>query len=298
MNTQIETIINARRPGLAPLTINCNARHILRLYQHIYPDDQIFDVTKLENTPIELITEYIDTKGLPTRKNIASSMGYIKSHVVYKRYILECGNSYRDRVNAHIPSDRDLTSIVTPEILSEVDARLLDDYTKTYVDGVVAYSKKDFKKLTNYITFQLVSGLHIPPRRSLDWVAMKVKNIDPLLDNYMDGDVFVFNRYKTDKIYGQQRISVPPKLLEILAQWQLINPYEYLIPTVLGRMYQVSNFYETINSFMHTAKGSGTNKFRKGYLQNKFGSMTSIADTMADMGSSPGVLNSYITRLA
>ena len=31
-----------------------------------------------------------------------------------------------------------------------------------------------------------MSGIYIPPRRSLDWTEFKIKNIDKAEDNYLD----------------------------------------------------------------------------------------------------------------
>ena len=42
-----------------------------------------------------------------------------------------------------------------------------------------------------------MGGIYIPPRRSLDYVCFKIKNINRDEDNYLDKNEFVFNKYKT-----------------------------------------------------------------------------------------------------
>jgi len=58
-----------------------------------------------------------------------------------------------------------------------------------------------------------VSGL--PPRRSLDYGLMKIKDYDIKTDNYYKNGKFYFNKYKTAERYGTQSIDVP-KDLQIL----------------------------------------------------------------------------------
>jgi len=63
----------------------------------------------------------------------------------------------------------------------------------------------------------------IPPRRNQDYLDMVVvkkwKETDPNNVNYLDltGEQFVFNKYKTVKKYGVQRVPLNPALLDVLA---------------------------------------------------------------------------------
>jgi hypothetical protein len=73
----------------------------------------------------------------------------------------------------------------------------------------------------------------IEPRRSTDYTEFVLKNPDPEKDNYLmqrDGNYFfVFNNYKTAKLYGKQEVSVPDKLADIINQWSLICNSRYLL---------------------------------------------------------------------
>jgi hypothetical protein len=88
---------------------------------------------------------------------------------------------------------------------------------------------KDVLKLVDLILLSVF--VLIPPRRSMDFTEMKIKNYNVNEDNYYDNKAkqFVFNRYKTDKTYGKQVINVPPTLHKILSRWVKINPNEHLI---------------------------------------------------------------------
>jgi hypothetical protein len=66
-----------------------------------------------------------------------------------------------------------------------------------------------------------------PPRRNLDYTEMKINDDIPISEwdklskefNYLCGEQFIFNRYKTDGVYRQQIFDVPDDLLTVLERW-------------------------------------------------------------------------------
>jgi len=89
-------------------------------------------------------------------------------------------------------------------------------------------SKKDLLNLVDLIMLSVY--VLIPPRRSTDYVLMKIKNYTEK-DNYLDlkkGE-FVFNQYKTAKTYGQNIVKIPTKLKTLLKKWVAVNPTDYLL---------------------------------------------------------------------
>lgn len=91
--------------------------------------------------------------------------------------------------------------------------------------------KHQFTKVQLYVVLSCM--LLIPPRRSLDWVAFKLRNIDQEKDNYLLVEkrkpYFVFNCYKTAKQKGQQKEEIPKKLFQIIQAWSKLNPHEWLL---------------------------------------------------------------------
>lgn len=73
----------------------------------------------------------------------------------------------------------------------------------------------------------------IEPRRSADYTEFVLKNPDPEKDNYLmqrNGSFyFVFNNYKTAKLYGKQQVQVPDELADIINQWSLLTNSKYLL---------------------------------------------------------------------
>lgn len=296
MLAQIKSIVQERKSDLSIQSIHSHASNIRRIYKHIYPEDIDFDVSKLEQTPIEIIQQFIETKTIPTRKSYATALILIKRYPIYTKYIDDNNEAYLKRINSHIPSDRDIKSKITTDKINDVKSRLQYEYDSVFVPDKRIYTSNEFQTIRNYILFQLVSGIHIAPRRSLDWVAVKINNVNTETDNYIDGKEFVFNQYKTSKRYGPQRIDIPTDLYNLLQDYIIINPYDYLIPTNTGKRYHVTNFNSVLNEIMGTHHGSGTNQLRKYYLQTNFGNAHLLKQTMTDMGSSMSVINSYVTN--
>lgn len=84
----------------------------------------------------------------------------------------------------------------------------------------------EFKMVQTYVILSCL--ILIPPRRSLDFTAFKIRNSSDDW-NYMSGNKFVFNKYKTAWRYGQQKIDIPVKLKNIINKWATINTSDWLI---------------------------------------------------------------------
>ena len=105
--------------------------------------------------------------------------------------------------------------------LGEKALPLLKNKTKTILTG------KEIELLNQYILLSFF--VYMPPRRSLDYAIMKIKNFG-IEDNYItkNGEI-VFNIYKTAKHYGKQSFQLPPQLKLILIKWRKINNTDYLL---------------------------------------------------------------------
>lgn len=295
MNQQIESVLRIRKPYVTFITINNQARLIRCLYETLYPEDTFFDLDKLESTSIERICQYIDTKNIPTRKNIASAMVAIHRYPEYSDYIVKANTEYQNRVANNIPTVREVDHVISTDDIELLGSTLAHQYNSLMDEGIVVYTIDQQMLVRNYIVFCLVSGVYIAPRRNMDWFDFKIKNINTVVDNYIDGHEFVFNSYKTGNRKGQQRIPIPDALYALLQVWIGINPTDYLVPTKFGKQCHGSTFTDIVNSIF--GSGKGTNQLRKAYLQNHFGNLVNLDSTMESMGSSANVINSYIRNL-
>lgn len=298
MLADIKTIMDQVKPECADITRMQNARYIKRIYTALYPEDTIFDLHKFQSEDINRILEIIMPHTIFVQKNLATACVAIMPDPLFTSIINKCNEDYQTRVNSHIPSERDINGQISVEELDEVDDRLKTDFDAIYDHTKTLYTQKELQIIRDYLLFQLINGKHIAPRRSKDWTEFKLLNVNPLTDNYILGRQFVFTSYKNSKYKGTQYIDIPDFIYDLLCIWRRVNPTEWLIPSNTGIKYVQSNFCVLINKIMKTenCKGKGTNQMRKAYLQHRYGGMIELETTMNQMGSSAGVLNSYITK--
>jgi hypothetical protein len=98
------------------------------------------------------------------------------------------------------------------------------------IDLTTEVSKKDFNKILSNLILALYT--EIEPRRNKDYMLMKVTNADfaaqlPAEYNYYDtiNQRFIFNNYKTSKIYEKQIIELKDKtdLLKAMEQYLKVH---------------------------------------------------------------------------
>jgi hypothetical protein len=132
--------------------------------------------------------------------------------------------------------------------------------------------------------------------RSKDFVDFKIKNVDKTKDNYLEKNSIHFNSYKTAKCYGEQVVTIPPILKNILNKWIKINPTEYLLFD--SNMNQLSSvkLNQRLNKIFD--KKVSVNQLRHTYLTDKYAKTSeenkALANDMTDMGSSKNMADTYI----
>lgn len=297
MLSDIKKIMDDFKPECAEITKMQNARHLKRVYEALYPDDETFDLFKLQAEDINTVLGFITKHSKSVSKNMACACNAIMRDEKFTEIINQVNGDYQSRVRAHIPSQRDLDGRISTEEIEAANDRLKAEFDRVYEHTKSKYTPRELQAIRNYVLFQVVSGRNFPPRRSLDFCNMKIFNIDEDKDNYVKDGCFVFNAYKTFKTYGRQVIPIPHEIYDLILILSHVSPYEYMFATNTGEHYHQSNFNLLINQLMGSTKGKSTNSLRKHFLQTKFGNVIDINDTMTAMGSSPGVINSYVTRI-
>ena len=131
----------------------------------------------------------------------------------------------------------------------------------------------NFRKLMNYVL--LSCYVLIPPRRSLDYTAFKLRNYDTGKDNYMlpkskkNKSVFVFNQYKNAGRMGPQEIQIPNTLKTIIQKWTLKNPYDHLLTTADGKPVTQTKINAMLNDIFQ--KNISSTLLRHIWVTNKYG---------------------------
>lgn len=148
----------------------------------------------------------------------------------------------------------------------------------------------DIQRIQNYIIAAVMFGMHIPPRRLMDWTDM-VRVVDKANKlNYIQGKNFVFNSFKTARIYGQQRVEMPVKLHNIVKRWLALTKgiSEWFFFDNNANQLSVSQLGARIEKIL--GDGRGINIIRHIYITDKVLAnaplLQELEQTAADMGHS------------
>jgi len=152
----------------------------------------------------------------------------------------------------------------------------------------------------------------IPPRRNQDYLNMKVikKWTSDLPDecNYLDlmGDQFIFNKYKTAKKYGVQKVPIPAELMDILVAYLKHHvlykefkgkiPVPFLISPKGEPLTAVNSITRILNKVF--GKKVGSSMLRHIFLSDKYGEIKEdmAADATAMGHSVDEQQNTYVVK--
>ena len=183
-------------------------------------------------------------------------------------------------------------------------------------DRLTSITNGMMEKLTNKEIFKWSKGrqqfadhmllslyVMIPPRRSEDYFSMYIDEPDDNKNkNYYDKEnqVFVFNKYKTSKMHGQDTIKVPDELAKIINRYEElcdIKPGEKLLRTGAGTPPSSVNWITKTLNKMFGGRKLSVSMLRHIYLTDKYGSqLEDMKEDAADMGHTGATQLEYIKK--
>lgn len=279
-NNQIKShlteTIKANRPNISLSSLRTYLSLLVTLYNKLDGKDNNFF-----NDSDNLI-DYIKNsdKTGQTKKTLLSALYVLTKDEKYKTAMIEysviVNNVYAEKRTNEKRADAELT----PEKIKEV-------YIKCQEKLKLSPTNQNY---VNFLIVALTSGVIIAPRRSLDWIAMKVKNVDKKEDNYIQGNYFMFNKFKTSKFVKPEdkKILIPKDLKSMLNKWVKINDNSYLLYQKNNKPFTSSSFTKRLNKLYGTSVG--VDLLRSTYLTNKFGNVADkieeLTNTTKEMGTS------------
>jgi hypothetical protein len=291
----MEEIIKANKPGISASSIKTYMSLLKSLYHKKHEKSSADIKCDWFNEQDEII-ELLQDKAPSSRKTtFAALIAIAKENDKYKKALLDDGKTYDKFIKTQTKSE-----------VQETNWKDFEEVKKIY-DTMYAKIKpllnmktidaKDYKKLQEFVILSLTSGVWMPPRRSMDWVDFKIKNIDKEKDNYMEKNEFVFNKYKTAKFYDTQRVDIPKGLKTILTKFIKLNPHEYLITNDKGGQITNVRLTQILNHVF--GNNISTSMLRHIYLTDKLKDIPKITelDKLAhDMGHSVSEAMEYVKR--
>ncbi len=250
----------------------------------------VTDIKKLDDAT-NVIPEINKMTSPQSIKTTLSALYVTTGHDKYKQEMIK----YSEIVNKLYAQKK--TKVERQE--SNMTGQKLKDIFESYKKKVKLFPN-DSKLYQDYVIIALTPGVFIAPRRNLDWCAFKVNNIDKAKDNYISGNHFVFNKFKTAK-YVQpidRMIEIPKGLKTILSKWEKLNTEsDYLLHNRSG-LFSSSSFSKKLQTLY--GDGVSADTIRSLYLTNKYKTtadeILKMQKTAKEMGTSENSILSYYIK--
>ena len=290
---EIQATLLKNRPNLSNSSVRTYASTLKNLYKKVFPQSDI-KMSKYNDT--EAFLQYLRSVPPNQSKTALSALYVLTENQDYRTMMMNKLEEYGEDIKKQVKTPKQEKNWATQE---QVDT-LLQKHRKL---ALQSYKKdpltaKDLQTIQDYILLVLYSGKYIPVRRSVDYHAFKIRNIDKSKDNYLDKGKFVFQQYKTAKTYGKQTISISRALQSILKRWISVNPTDFLLFNTKNEALTSVTITQRLNKIFGQA--ISVNALRHLYLTSRFGHTIAInqdlEDTMKDMGSSMNMSTTYIKK--
>ena len=288
---EIAEKLKRERPSLSASSLKTYVSILYNLKKKLDGEDSLkfFDED-------DKILDFLKDKEPQTRKTSLSALFVLTGKSSYNDLMLQDCKHVNDVYKEQKKSKKQEEGWMTIREIQTV-------YDELFTTVTAMFSKKLLANYQTIIHFILlgclgagVSGL--PPRRSLDYTEMKVKNFDVNKDNYYRNGVFYFNIYKTSKTYGQQTLdvkSLAPEFNKILKKWVTVNPTDYLLFSSVEKKLEPSQVTRMISNIL--GKNISTDLLRHIYLTEKYGKVQEEMKTDSEaMGHSTTEQALYIKK--
>lgn len=290
MNIKEELLKN--RPNLSDGSLTTYSSILKNLHKKVFENQEI---EKSNFDDFSKILNYLKDVPANKRKTILSALVVLTEKNEYRNVMNNDVADYNEEIQKQEKSETQRENWITMDEILEVFERLENDAKILFRKN--NRTDADVLQIQNYVIVALLGGIFIPPRRSLDYCAMKIKNVNKDEDNYISKNKFVFNKYKTAKTYGRQELEMPQQLKNILNRWIGINDGEYLLRDKSGNPLNSVKLNQYMNKIFGGKKIS-TNMMRHSYLTDKYMETSintkKLAKDMESMGSSENMILNYI----
>jgi len=280
----IQERLKENKENISASTLKTYTSLLKTLYYNNHPKDSEVNLEWFDNQ--DKVIESLKEKPYSSRKTTyAGLVAITKNNDKYKKALLEDGNKYKEFINTQTKTEK-----------QEANWKSYEEI-KTVVDTYYEKSKpllkkkelddKEYKQLQDFIILALTSGVYFSPRRSSDWIFLKIKNISKDADNFIDKNKFVFNKYKTAKFYNQQQVDIPKELKKILTKFIKLNPHDYLLTDALGKQLSTTRLTQKLNTIF--GNKISTSMLRHIYISSKLQDVPALNDLKqmaTDMGHS------------
>ena len=289
LKSLLQEKIKENRPNLGTSSIKTYISILSNLYKKLNGDGNIQWFERENNE----ILKYLDDKNDQTRKTTLSALFILTNLKEYQTIMNTIMKKVNDNYKDQKMNEKQKDNWISIDEIKE-------KYNALSVDANLMLNKKKILNENVMMEFLLMSflcGIVMPPRRSLDFSEMKIRNYDAKTDNYYKGNKFFFNKYKTVKTYGIQSLEIPKELNKVLKKWIKINENDYMIYSSNNNKLSCPQITRVLNKIF--GKKISTSMLRHIYLTNVYKDVPQInkMENLAnEMGHSVSTAMEYIKR--
>lgn len=289
----LKEFVASKRNTLSASSVNTYASILKSLYKRVFPDEEI-DTDKFNDT--EPITDYLKNVPIKTRKTILSALFVVTSNPEYRKLMLEDITEYNKETAKQEKTESQKANETSTAEIQEIWLQL--KHTAELLYKKQEKTMDDLQQIQQFIILSVLGGMFIPPRRSKDYTEFVIQTPQPT-DNYIKGSELVFNKYKTAKTYGEQRVKIPKPLKLILAKWIKLNPTKWLFFDTMYKPLTNVKLNQRLNKLFKGRK-IAVNGLRHNFLTDKYkhtiAQNEEMQNDVSSMGTSVGQLTTYIKR--
>ena len=274
----IKEQIKKNRPSASNASVLTYSSLLRSMYmtQHDSVDDMTIEWFK---NP-EHIIKALENKPPHSRKtSVASLMALVGKEHVSKDIVdmmIEDKNTLKAKYTSQEMSEKQKDNWIPMSEINAIESRLLD-IIKPILSQKHPVTSDQMKMIIDWVLVALTSGKYFPPRRS-EWQYVKLKDINPETDNYIDlkKGAFILNQYKTAKLYGREEIPYGKPFGILLKKvLSLISDQTYLLENK-GKPFNSSSITSRLNSIF--GKKVSTSMLRHIYTTDKYGDLPALKE--------------------
>ena len=289
LKSLLQEKIKENRPNLSTSSVKTYISILSNLYKKLNGEGNI----EWFNEEHDEILKYLGDKNDQTRKTTLSSLFILTNLKEYQTVMNTIMKKVNDDYKNQKMNEKQKDNWISIDEIKEKYNVLSTDV------NLMLRRKKILNEnvMMEFLLMSCLSGVIMPPRRSLDYSDMKIRNYDVKTDNYYKANKFYFNKYKTFKTYGLQVLEVPKELNVVLKKWIKINTNDYMIYSSNGNKLSCPQITRILNKIF--GKNISTSMLRHIYLTNVYKDVPQInkMENLAnEMGHSVSTAMEYIKR--
>ena len=280
-STLIKDQLKVNRPTLSESSLKTYNSILSNLYKKVFPDKPL-DLEKFKECK-KFLNYLKDFDGSKRKTYLSALVVMCPEADEYRELMNSDGQAYNALQKQQNKTEKETAKWVEQDELTNIYNNLEQEAKHLY--KLKNPTTQDIQKIQSYIILSLVSGKHIPIRRSLDWTEMKFKNFDKEKDNFLEMGKkpwkFYFNVYKTHRFLNDQEVIIPATLKKILTVWikliQKIYPENnYLLIDSNGGKLTPTKMTQRLNAVF--GKKASINILRHSFLSEKYKDMPDLTD--------------------